>query len=94
MDPSKLIDKQIAALPIGRQNVDQAPQDHSRCRARDSEDWKWNTAVFIHDGLVLALGAFKGSVEMNFSKVQVFQIAQALQRRARGQKTRGSTPRK
>ena len=27
---------------------------------------EWNTAVFTHEGLVLALGAFKGSVKMNF----------------------------
>ena len=31
-----------------------------------TEEWKWDTPVFSRNGLVLALGAFKGNVKMNF----------------------------
>lgn len=31
-----------------------------------TEEWKWNTAVWSHQGLVCALGAFKKVVKMNF----------------------------
>ena len=30
------------------------------------EEWKWNTAVWSHQGLVCALGVFKKVVKMNF----------------------------
>src|SRR6266446_8183878 len=29
-------------------------------------EWKWDTAVWSHKGLVCAVGAFKDSVKMNF----------------------------
>ena len=28
-----------------------------------TEEWKWDTPVWTHDGLVVAVGAFKGSVK-------------------------------
>lgn len=31
-----------------------------------TEEWKWNTAVWSHHGLVCALGVFKKAVKMNF----------------------------
>jgi len=31
-----------------------------------TEDWKWGTAVWSYKGLVLAVGAFKETVKMNF----------------------------
>src|SRR5260370_41260157 len=31
-----------------------------------TEEWKWNPAVWSHQGLVCALGAFKKAVKMNF----------------------------
>src|SRR5215467_664090 len=31
-----------------------------------TEEWKWNTAVWSHQGLVCALGVFKKAVKMNF----------------------------
>jgi hypothetical protein len=31
-----------------------------------TEDWKWNTPVWSHDGLVCAAAAFKGHVKLNF----------------------------
>ncbi len=67
MDPSKLIDKQIASLGDWRGKT----YTKLRKMIHDvdpevTEEWKWNTAVFTHEGMVLALGAFKGSVKINF----------------------------
>jgi hypothetical protein len=31
-----------------------------------TEEWKWNTAVWSHLGLVCSLGVFKKAVKMNF----------------------------
>jgi len=31
-----------------------------------TEEWKWDTAVWSHQGLVCAVGAFKETVKMNF----------------------------
>jgi len=67
MDSSKLIDKQIAELKDWRGQV----MVTLRKIIHDAdpgitEEWKWNTAVWSHDGLVVAVGAFKGNVKMNF----------------------------
>lgn len=32
------------------------------------EDWKWDTLVFSHSGLVCAVGAFKDNAGLNFFK--------------------------
>jgi len=67
MDPSKLIDKQIASLGDWRSQTFTKLRKMIHDVDPDvAEEWKWNTAVFTHEGLVLALGAFKGSVKMNF----------------------------
>ena len=67
MKPAELIDKRIAEL------VDWRGKTIARLRKiiHDAdpgikEEWKWDTPVFSHDGLVVAVGAFKGSVKMNF----------------------------
>jgi hypothetical protein len=66
-DASKLIDEQIADLPDWR------GETLARLRKiiRDTdpeitEEWKWGTAVWSHNGLVLAAGAFKGTLKVNF----------------------------
>jgi len=33
-----------------------------------TEEWKWNTAVWTHKGLVCSAGAFKDHVKINFFK--------------------------
>lgn len=33
-----------------------------------TEEWKWNTAVWTHNGLVCAGGSFKDHVKLNFFK--------------------------
>jgi hypothetical protein len=67
MNPSKLIDNKIRDLTDWRGKV------FARLRkiilASDpeiTEDWKWNTAVWFHNGLVCAVGAFKDQVKINF----------------------------
>ncbi len=67
MDPSKLIDKHIASLGDWRgKTLTKLRKMIHDVDPKVTEEWKWNTAVFTHEGLVLALGAFKGSVKMNF----------------------------
>ncbi|TMI34958.1 DUF1801 domain-containing protein [Candidatus Bathyarchaeota archaeon] len=67
MIPSKFIDQQIIELTDWRGKT----MAKLRKIVHDSdpaiaEEWKWNTAVYAHNGLVLAVGAFKGNVKMNF----------------------------
>jgi len=33
-----------------------------------AEEWKWDTPVFAHKGIVVAAGAFKDHVKLNFFK--------------------------
>ena len=67
MDPSKLIDKQIAELTDWRgKTLTKLRKIIHEADPEITEEWKWNTAVFNHDGLVVAIGAFKESVKMNF----------------------------
>jgi hypothetical protein len=69
MNVSELITKRIAELPDW--------QGKTLARLRKlvlkadpdiTEEWKWDTPVFAHNGLVCALGAFKDHVGMNFFK--------------------------
>ena len=66
MNASKLIDKQFADLG------DWPGKVFARLRKLISaadpdiiEDWKWNTAVWNHDGMVCAVGGFKDHVKVN-----------------------------
>ncbi len=67
MNPSKLIDKKIADLADWRGGL------FARLRtlilAADPnivEEWKWNTAVWTHNGMICAVGAFKDHMKINF----------------------------
>ena len=67
MKPSERIDQQIAEL------ADWRGQMIARLRALIhevdpdiTEEWKWETAVWSHQGLVCAAGTFKKAVKMNF----------------------------
>lgn len=67
MIPSKLIDKQIAELKDWRgQMIAKLRKILHDSGPGLTEEWKWNTAVWSSNGLVVAVGAFKGSVKMNF----------------------------
>lgn len=69
MNPSKLIDKQIAEiggwrgelLKTLRQLIHQADP-------KIVEEWKWNVPVFTRSGMVCAISAFKDHVKINFFK--------------------------
>ena len=66
MSASKLIDKQIAELPDWRgKTIAKLRKIIHEADPEIAEEWKWNTAVFSHNGLVVAVGAFKGSVKIN-----------------------------
>ncbi len=67
MNPTQLIDQQIASLPGWR------GQTFARLRTliREAdpeltEEWKWNTAVWAKNGMVCAVNAFKDHVKINF----------------------------
>jgi hypothetical protein len=67
MNASKLIDQQIADLSDWRgKTLAKLRKTIHDADPEITEEWKWDTAVFTHNGLVLALGAFKGNVKMNF----------------------------
>jgi hypothetical protein len=67
MDASKLIDQQIADLSDWRgKTLAKLRKIVHDADPEITEEWKWDTAVFTHNGLVTALGAFKGNVKMNF----------------------------
>jgi hypothetical protein len=67
--PSELITQQIEELGDWRGKLlaqlrelilDAAP--------KVTEEWKWGTAVWVHQGNVVAAGAFKDHVKLNFFK--------------------------
>jgi hypothetical protein len=69
LSPSQYIDKQIKDLPDWRGKV------LARLRklvletsSEISEDWKWDTAVWVCNGNVVAGGVFKDHVKLNFFK--------------------------
>ena len=67
MNASELIDKQIAELADWRgKTITKLRKIVHDADPGITEEWKWDTPVFTHDGLVVAVGAFKGNVKMNF----------------------------
>ena len=79
IDASKLIDEQIAGLPDWRGEM----LARLRKIIRDTdpeitEEWKWGTAVWSHNGLVLAAGAFKGTLKVNFFQGAALQDPKKL----------------
>ena len=69
MNPSQLIDKQIADLGDWRGKILARVRELIHAAAPDiSEDWKWGTAVYAQNGLVCAASAFKDHAKLNFFK--------------------------
>jgi hypothetical protein len=67
MDASKLIDKQIGNLPDWRgQLMIKLRKLIHEADPKIVEEWKWNTAVFSKNGMVVAMGAFGDHVKINF----------------------------
>src|SRR4030081_321880 len=79
MNASKLIDKQIADLGDWRGRVFARLRKLINAADPDIiEDWKWNTAVWTHDGMVCAVGGFKDHVKVNFFKGASLEDPQGL----------------
>jgi hypothetical protein len=67
MNPSERIDQQIAELTDWRGPMcTQLRQLIHEVDPDITEEWKWDTAVWAHQGLVCAVGVFKKTVKMNF----------------------------
>ncbi len=79
MNPSERIDKYIAELADWR--------GHMIARLRTlileaepdiTEEWKWDTPVWSHQGLVCSAGAFKKTVKVNFFQGAFLEDPHAL----------------
>jgi hypothetical protein len=69
MNPSQLIDKRIAELDDWRgETFAKLRKLVLEADPDITEEWKWDTAVWSHDGLVCALAAFKDNVGLSFFK--------------------------
>jgi len=67
--PSEQIDKQIADLSDWRgTTMTRLRNLINEADPNLKEDWKWDTAVWTSKGNVLALGAFKDHLKINFFK--------------------------
>src|ERR1022692_5257762 len=67
MNSSELIDQQIAELADWRgKTMAKLRKIVHDADPEITEELKWDVPVFSHNGLVLALAAFKGNVKMNF----------------------------
>ena len=79
MKPSERIDQQIAELADWRgQMIARLRKLILEADPDISEEWKWETAVWAHKGLVCAVGAFKGTVKMNFFQGASLEDTHAL----------------
>src|SRR5438105_4676073 len=69
MDPSALLDQRIAELGDWRgEIVTKLRQVVLEADPEIALEWKWDTAVWSHNGLVCAVGAFKDNAGLNFFK--------------------------
>ena len=67
MNPSQLIDKQINDLTDWRGQMFARLRTLILAAGPDiREEWKWDTGVWSHKGLVCAVGAFKDHLKINF----------------------------
>jgi hypothetical protein len=67
--PSEQIDQHIADLPDWRgQRMAELRMIINEANRNLKEDWKWDTPVWTAKGNVLALGAFKDHLKVNFFK--------------------------
>ena len=69
LTPSQLITNQIAELADWRGKMLARLRKLILKAAPDiTEEWKWDTAVWSHKGLVCSAGVFKDHVKLNFFK--------------------------
>ena len=69
LSPSQLITNQIAAIGDWRGGMlAQLRKLILEAVPGITEEWKWDTAVWTHKGLVCSAGVFKDHVKLNFFK--------------------------
>lgn len=69
LTPSQQIDKQIGDLPDWRGKLlDRLRKLILSVSPDITEDWKWDTAVWVCGGNLVACGIFKEHVKLNFFK--------------------------
>jgi hypothetical protein len=69
MTPSQLITNQIAELADWRgQMLARLRKLILKAAPGITEEWKWDTAVWSHKGLVCSAGVFQDHVKLNFFK--------------------------
>lgn len=79
MDKSGQIDKYIAGITDWRgKTIAQLRKLVHEVDPDIAEKWKWNAPVFVHDGMVCAIGAFKDHVKMNFFEGASLRDSQKL----------------
>ncbi|HEY7210072.1 MAG TPA: DUF1801 domain-containing protein [Bryobacteraceae bacterium] len=67
MNPSEQITRYISGLDDWRGKTLAHLRKIIRAAAPElTEDWKWNTPVWSHNGNVVAVGAFQDHVKVNF----------------------------
>lgn len=68
-DASKLIDKEITETTDWRGPIYKRLRELiHEADPKIAEEWKWNCAVFTHNGLICAVSPFKQHVGVNFFK--------------------------
>ena len=79
LTPSQLITNQIAELADWRGKVFARLRKLILAADPDiTEEWKWGTAVWSHKGNVVAIGAFKDHLKINFFKGASLQDPKGL----------------
>ena len=69
ISPEERITRQIAELGDWRGTLLAQLRDLVHAAVPEiTEEWKWDTAVFTHKGMVCAAGVFKDHVKLNFFK--------------------------
>lgn len=67
MTATKLIDNHIATLPEWQAKVITTLRNLIHTVDPDvTEEWKWSTPIFSHNGMICALGNFSDHVKINF----------------------------
>ena len=79
LTPSQLITNQIAGLADWRGQLLARLRELIHEAAPDiTEEWKWDTAVWSQKGNVVAAGAFKDHIKLNFFKGASLEDSQGL----------------
>lgn len=79
MNPSEQIDKYIVEFADWRgQMIAQLRTLIHEADPGITEEWKWETPVWSHKGLVCAVGVFKKAVKMNFFQGALLEDPQGL----------------